>query len=847
MAEARMEAIEKQLDEYKKKMEDIETLREKLEDYELKMDRLEKLEKKMQDLEELKDDFADKLKAKLTQMEVDANMKQARHMQDLQQVVLDAQGKFAELDNNLHELYNNASLKFLEIEQALKEAPKGGERDGKKTGFLPEKMMVPKTFSDDVTLWRKWRDDVMKYFDDCKEGMKRVMEDVARQESPITQEVLQAAFDRNPNMIGEQLQKWKHLYRALEKLTEGEAAKVISTVRDENGFEAWRQLHLRFEPELEAQKNTVLLEIHTITPATTIEETKANLVELKVRIAKAEDILGENITERQMKTALLQVMDPITKQHTATIREDNFNKFYTAVMNFTNNASHGGGSPVKSVNSVKEMKKDEEEEQGGEDGWLNAMGDKDKCHSCGEAGHWARNCPYKSKGKGSRKGETPKGKGRGKGPLTGCFLCGGDHYQDQCPRQQLYNKGYGKTKGGKKGYGKGGKGDWQGKGKGGLNGLNTNFQWEDGSWESGEYGYTEAFCSLKTIEPCKQELWQTPKNTFTQPIQSKVDENKYVNKNIFQVLDMEESQAVREEVQTEVREKNAQKKKKIIEEQVNEKSVGRRFEGKDVREEMQTIKASLNNYEKFYGLPPGSATLLQVKASSAGVKGLADARLDDFELVGNSTRRIEHREQEEHNKCNNETRTCHEEIEKHNTKKKKMKKLMPVKSRKHWKPVRMIDVEEDHSEKVKVIKTIEPEMIGAFTEDGIWEEIELSVDSGATESVVPEGMPSSIKTSESPASRRGVEYEVANGERIPNEGEKKFKAVTDEGKVKQMVMQVCDVNQGLLSVSKATAAGNRVVFDSEGSYIQNKSSGDITWLKEKGGMYTLRLWVRRPF
>ena len=63
---------------------------------------------------------------------------------------------------------------------------------------------------------------------------------------------------RNPNKIAD-LEKWKHLYRALEKLTEGEAFKVISTVADENGFEAWRQLHLRFEPQLQAQKNTTVL------------------------------------------------------------------------------------------------------------------------------------------------------------------------------------------------------------------------------------------------------------------------------------------------------------------------------------------------------------------------------------------------------------------------------------------------------------------------------------------------------------------------------------------------------------------------------------------------------------
>ena len=62
-----------------------------------------------------------------------------------------------------------------------------------------------------------------------------------------------------------------------------------------------------------------------------------------------------------------------------------------------------------------------------------------------------------------------------------------------------------------------------------------------------------------------------------------------------------------------------------------------------------------------------------------------------------------------------------------------------------------------------------------------------------------------------------------------------------------MTVQVCDVNQGLLSVSKAVAAGNKVVFDSDASYIENKSSGEKTWLKAEGGMYTIKMWVRRPF
>ena len=55
------------------------------------------------------------------------------------------------------------------------------------------------------------------------------------------------------------------------------------------------------EPELEAQKNIVLIDLHNIPAANSINETKEKLVELRVRITKAENILGVRIQEVQKK------------------------------------------------------------------------------------------------------------------------------------------------------------------------------------------------------------------------------------------------------------------------------------------------------------------------------------------------------------------------------------------------------------------------------------------------------------------------------------------------------------------------------------------------------------------
>ena len=131
-------------------------------------------------------------------------------------------------------------------------------------------------------------------------------------------------------------------------------------------------------------------------------------------------------------------------------------------------------------------------------------------------------------------------------------------------------------------------------------------------------------------------------------------------------------------------------------------------------------------------------------------------------------------------------------------------------------------------------------------EDHEWEELEMAVDSGASETVLGEDMLRNIDTTEGAACKRGVQYEVANGELVPNLGEKKFTCVDDGGNVRGITAQVCEVNKPLLSVRRLVQAGNRVVFDNSGGYIEDQQGGRIH-MKEQGGMYMMRVWVQRDF
>ena len=69
-------------------------------------------------------------------------------------------------------------------------------------------------------------------------------------------------------------------------------------------------------------------------------------------------------------------------------------------------------------------------------------------------------------------------------------------------------------------------------------------------------------------------------------------------------------------------------------------------------------------------------------------------------------------------------------------------------------------------------------------------------------------------------------------------------AIAESGQERKMKAQVCDVNKALLSVKRALQAGNRVVFDDDGSFIQDKVTGECMHLEDRGGMFMLKVWVK---
>ena len=108
-----------------------------------------------------------------------------------------------------------------------------------------------------------------------------------------------------------------------------------------------------------------------------------------------------------------------------------------------------------------------------------------------------------------------------------------------------------------------------------------------------------------------------------------------------------------------------------------------------------------------------------------------------------------------------------------------------------------------------------------------------------------------VKVVEATNVKSDVSFKLADGSITPHTGEKAFTTDTDQGHIRHMGATVTEVDDALLSVSKVVKAGNNVVFDQGGSYIENKTTGEVTPLIEQRGLYKLKMWIpkdqSRPF
>ena len=132
-------------------------------------------------------------------------------------------------------------------------------------------------------------------------GIREYLEKAKSEEEEVSEVDWDDAAWNQPEMI----------WRFLKRYTTGEAKKVVLNASQRNGWEAWRKLHLQFEPALVMREAVVMASFTNMVSrrAKTPQEAKALLLELDERAKRVEEVTGEAIENRHRMSVVIAVLD----------------------------------------------------------------------------------------------------------------------------------------------------------------------------------------------------------------------------------------------------------------------------------------------------------------------------------------------------------------------------------------------------------------------------------------------------------------------------------------------------------------------------------------------------------
>ena len=127
--------------------------------------------------------------------------------------------------------------------------------------------------------------------------------------------------------------------------------------------------------------------------------------------------------------------------------------------------------------------------------------------------------------------------------------------------------------------------------------------------------------------------------------------------------------------------------------------------------------------------------------------------------------------------------------------------------------------------------------------EGGWEIISVKLDTGACDWVFTPEVAKAFPLLETDNSKNKRNYQGANNSPIKNYGERRVQGFTGDECPIQVGAQIAEVSRNLASGFKIMAAGNKIVLDDEGSYIQNKASGRKIQIVNHNGEFKFEIWV----
>ena len=176
--------------------------------------------------------------------------------------------------------------------------------------------MDPDIFRGKEEAWSKFKEDLMDYADAVHPGVKLQLEWTLKQKEEITEEVIK----RNP--LSSPDEDWLlrlDLHKLLKRKTAAtsEARKIVECVSDANGYEVWRLLGVRYEPQVGMKRLKELGELTMLQNKRCKSTAETAMIVLEIdRRKRIIAMAGGKPPDEDVCISILWLsMDPATRAH----------------------------------------------------------------------------------------------------------------------------------------------------------------------------------------------------------------------------------------------------------------------------------------------------------------------------------------------------------------------------------------------------------------------------------------------------------------------------------------------------------------------------------------------------
>ena len=244
-------------------------------------------------------------------------------------------------------------------------------------------------------------------------------------------------------------------------------------------------------------------------------------------------------------------------------------------------------------------------------------------------------------------------------------------------------------------------------------------------------------------------------------------------------------------------------------------------------------RMALRGYEAFYRIAPGSATLMQVIKSSAGVAGWCQfAHVMDAVSV--------------------DAKADEALLRRQLAQQKFLEDLCVVDEIVQQRSAKQVRFSDPASRGLHIFEVHDPIVDGdSAILSNEWEDVEFEValDSGSQDHVCAAEDCPGYRTESSPGSNRGQCFIVGDGNRLPNMGQSALNlAPMDDSTVElKSCFQIARVTRPLMSVGKICDNGMKVEFNDKQAVVRDRDGAQVcVFERQPGGLYLAKFRLKSP-